>query len=91
MKSIKNISYMTLMVFQSVTKDKDIVDVHMYVLPNNILEYESHYSLECSGSITVSLDHNVTDKSTIYINKCSLPYVRRINSNLFECIAHVEF
>ena len=40
-KSIENVSYVTLVVFQSVTEYKDIIYVHMYIFSNDILEYKS--------------------------------------------------
>ena len=90
-KSIENISYVTLMVFQSVTENKDIIYVHMYIFSNDILEYKSHYSLKSSRSIAVSLYHNIADECSINVNKGGFPNIRWFISNLFEGITHIEF
>jgi hypothetical protein len=72
------------------TCHKYIVKIYMYKPSDEVSEDHHHETLECSGSIAISLLHCMAHKGAIDGSERSLPHVTRFHAYLFICVGHID-
>src|SRR5882762_10440964 len=81
---------MLLVLFDRIAKYKYIVKIYVYKSSDEISENYCHKTLECSGTIAISLLHHMAHEGAIDGSECGFPHITRFHTYLFICIGHIN-
>jgi hypothetical protein len=81
---------MLLVLFDRIAKNKYIIKIYVYESSDEISEDYHHKTLECSGSIAISLLHRMAHEGAIDGSECGFPHVARFHVYLFICVGQID-
>src|ERR1700676_5472479 len=80
---------MLLVLFNRIAKYKYIVKIYMYKSSDEVSEDHHHETLECSGSVAISLLHCMAHEGAIDGSEHGLPHAARFHAYLFIRVGHI--